>query len=290
MYIWNMRKIKFLIAFIFISLGKSSFSAIVYDTLYLLQNSLSTGAYTIQTRIFASSLTDTTNAIIELDEGDVLQLHVVNLDTLEHTFTIDGIVENNNLLNPNGGGDFTITFTEKGPYRYYSDKFYGKSLGASGIIMYGYENHARFYWNLFEQSTPLTQDIASLNQMSIPIDYQPDIFSINMKVHPDLNFDAKAKVTGNVGDTIYITILNSGNMEHPFHFHGYHVKILKASQNTKYTNWIKDSFGIAKGEIMLLELIPNQPGIFPVHNHNLITITTNGVYPGGMLNIIEIQP
>jgi FtsP/CotA-like multicopper oxidase with cupredoxin domain len=93
-----------------------------------------------------------------------------------------------------------------------------------------------------------------------------------------------------VGDTIYIVVLNSGKMLHTLHFHGYHVEIVNASINSRYNGWIKDSFGILTGEILMLKLIPNKPGLYPVHEHNLINVTTNGVYPGGMLNLIDIQP
>ncbi len=273
----------------------TSFSITIHDTLHINKAPYQIGGtfgYTFQACVFNSSSTfDVQNEIIEINEGDVLELHVINHDTLEHTFTIDDMVESNNLLSPNGGTkDFTLTFTSIGPYRFYSDVFYGKHLGASSVIMYGYESYPRYYWNMFEQSDTLSQDIALLDATTIPFDYQPDIFSINMKVHPDLENDPHAKIVQNVGDTTYITVVNSGVMLHTLHFHGYHVEIISASINTRYNGWIKDSFSILQNEVVLLRLVPDQPGTYPVHEHNLINITTNGIYPGGMLNLIEIQP
>jgi FtsP/CotA-like multicopper oxidase with cupredoxin domain len=282
---------KILLTCLFIIVAKITFSVTIFDTLYINKAPYTIGSFTFQACVFNdSSIFKLENAIIELNEGDNLQLHVINNDTLEHTFTIDGLVDNTNLIMPNGTNDFTINFTNKGVYRFYSDKFYGKHLGASSIIIYGYQNYPKYYWNMFEQSDTLSQDIANLQVNTIPFTYQPDIFTINLKVHPDLENDLHAKINQQVGDTIYITVLNSGKMFHTLHFHGYHVEIVEASINTKYNGWTKDSFGILKNEILLLRLVPDQAGTYPVHEHNLINVTTNGVYPGGMLNLINIQP
>lgn len=287
--------IRNLIIFSFCILTSSvSFGAIVKDTIHINKEAFQIGGingYTFHACVFnETSSFERTNKIIEINEGDILQLHVINHDTLEHTFTIDNLVENNNLILAGQTKDFTLTFTDIGPYRYYSDVYYGKRLGASSIIMYGYDNYSKYYWNMFEQSDTLSEEIALLQTNSIPSDYEPDIFTINMKVHPDTGNDPLAKVIQNVGDSIYISVMNSGAMLHTLHFHGYHVTIVNASQNSLYNGWSKDSFGILEDEIVFLLLVPDQAGTYPVHEHNLISITTNGVYPGGMLNLIEIQP
>jgi FtsP/CotA-like multicopper oxidase with cupredoxin domain len=287
--------IRNLIIFSFcVFISSISFGAILKDTIHINKEAFQIGGsngFTFQACVFnPTSIFEQTNKIIELNEGDILELHVINHDTLEHTFTIDNLVENNNVILAGQTKDFTLTFTEIGPYRYYSDVYYGKRLGASSIIMYGYDNYSKYYWNMFEQSDTLSEEIALLETNSIPFDYQPVIFTINMKVHPDLNNDPHAKINENVGDTIYISALNSGAMLHTLHFHGYHVEIINASINTMYNGWIKDSFPILEDEIVFIRLVPDQPGAYPVHEHNLINVTTNGVYPGGMLNLINIQP
>jgi len=271
-----------------------SFSVTVFDTLYINKSLTQIGGsfgFSMQICAFNdSSHFNKTSAIIELNTGDNLQLHIVNNDTLEHTFTIDGLIESNNVILAGGVKDFTLNLTQIGPYRFYSKRMYGQNLGASSVIMYGYENYPKYYWNIFAQSDTLSEDIASLDVVTIPNDFQPNVFTINMKVHPELENDLHAKVVQNVGDTIYITLLNSGFMLHAFHFHGYHVEIMDASINSLYNGWIKDSFSVLEKETVFVRLVPNHPGIYPVHEHNLITITTNGVYPGGMLNLIDIQP
>ncbi len=268
-----------------------SYGTTVYDTLYINTASYTLGNFTFNVCVFNDSANfKMENAILEIATGDNVMLHVINNDTLQHTFTIDGFIQTLNVIPPNGSKDFNLNFTNQGAYRFYSDKIYGEHLGASSIIMYGLDNKPKYYWNMFEQSDTLSVEIVNQQVTSIPFDYQPDLFMINMKVHPDLESDSHAKIMQQVGDTIYIVVLNSGKMLHTLHFHGYHVEIVNASINSRYNGWIKDSFGILTGEILMLKLIPNKPGLYPVHEHNLINVTTNGVYPGGMLNLIDIQP
>jgi hypothetical protein len=282
---------KTLITCLLLFVAKITFSTTVYDTLYINKAPYTIGNFTFQACVFNDSTNfKLENTIIELNEGDILQLHVINNDTLEHTFTIDEMIETNNFIPATDSKDFTVNFSTVGAYRFYSDKFYGKHLGASSVIMYGYQNYPKYYWNMFEQSDTLSQDIANLQINTIPFNYQPDIFTINLKVYPDLENDTHAKINQQLGDTIYIAILNSGKMFHTLHFHGYHVDIIDASINTKYNGWSKDSFGILENEMVLVRLVPDQVGMYPVHEHNLINVTTNGVYPGGMLNLINIQP
>ena len=277
-----------LLLLIFISVKSSA--AIIYDTLYINKAPHTIGIFTYQACVFNGSENFVVqNEIIEIAAGDVLELHVVNNDSLNHVFRIDGIVENNNLIVPNGFKNFTLNFSNIGPYRFYSDVFYGRHLGASSIIMYGYQNDSKYYWNMFEQSDTLSEAIASLQATTIPFDYQPDIFTINMKVHPDLATDPFANIVESVGDSIYITIMNSGKMLHTIHFHGYHVEIINASINSRINGWIKDSFSILENEIVLVRLVPDKAGLYPVHEHNLINVTTNGSYPGGMINVLNIQ-
>jgi len=230
------------------------------------------------------------NKIFELNSGDQLLLHVINNDVLEHTFTIDGMIETGNVIPGGGSDDFFVDPASDGVLRFYSDRPYGQLLGASSIILVGHQNHARYYWNMFDQQDTLTDKIDAGTVTTIPLDYTPDIFSINMKVGNELTMDTLSYIDQFVGDTIVIAIVNSGNMHHNLHFHGFHVTILSATENTQMTGWIKDSFPVVMDEVMLVMLVPDQVGMYMAHNHNMITVTTNGVYPGGMMQMMMIMP
>lgn len=280
------------IAFIVILLlASSARAAVILDTLYINSGSLTIVDYTLQTCVFNDSANfNKQNRIFELNSGDELLLHVINNDVVEHTFTIDGLIESGNVIPAGSSDDFFLSFPADGVYRFYSDRPGGKLLGASSMILVGYENYARYYWNMFEQQDTLTDQIDAGTETTIPLDYLPDIFTVNMKVSSELTTDTLSYIQQMVGDTIVIAIVNSGNMHHNLHFHGYHLTVLSAEKNTHMVNWSKDSFPVVEGEVMLLLLVPDQPGMYMMHNHNMITITTNGVYPGGMMSMIEIMP
>lgn len=266
-------------------------SSIIQDTLYINKDTITIANVNVQMCVFNdSSFFKAENFTFELGTNDTLDLHIINNDTLDHTFTIDGLISTGNVILANSSADFSVELPTDGAYRFYSDVTYGHFLGASGLIMKGYSAYSKFYWNMFEQNGQLSYDFADLSATTTPANYVPDLFTINLDVHPNLQLDPLAKVIGNVGDTLIITVANSGQMEHTLHFHGYHVEILDASLNTKMNGWSKDTFPIELGEVIVMELIPHQEGTYPVHEHNLINVTSSGSYPGGMLNLIDIQP
>lgn len=264
-------------------------SITVYDTVYINSGTRTIGNFSFEVCLFnKSSVFDTVNKVIEVSNLDVLNLHVVNNDNNIHSFTIDGIVDQSIPIG--GTDDFVLNFPSQKAIRFYSKVPRGHLLGASSIIMSGFTQHAKYYWNMFEQSDTLATQISQGNVTTIASNYQPNVFTINMTVFPHTDNDTLSKVIQSVGDTIVIACLNSGKMLHSLHFHGYHVKILSASNQTHMNGWDKDTFGLNIGELVNVMLVPDQPGLYPVHEHNLINVTTNGVYPGGMINILEIQP
>ena len=52
---------------------------------------------------------------------------------------------------------------------------------------------------------------------------------------------------------------------------------------------IKDTFPLKRMEGYVLRLVPDQVGEYPVHDHNLLSITGGGLYPFGMFLTILIQ-
>lgn len=230
------------------------------------------------------------NEIIHLDVSEPLELTVINNDTMDHTFTIDGFVTTGNTIAPSGTSVFNVSFAQPGTYRYYSTESYGRLAGASGMILVGYSNHPRFAWNLFDIEASLSSGLASDSIQIIPPSYQPELFYINGAYFPDTQADTNAVVNVSLGDTAVIGILNSGGIDHVLHFHGFHVEILQASISTNMIGWIKDTFPVKRGETMTVRMVADQTGTYPVHDHNLIAVTNAGLYPGGMITRINVAP
>tara|TARA_R110002072_G_scaffold104789_1_gene229413 strand:- start:190 stop:1011 length:822 start_codon:yes stop_codon:yes gene_type:complete len=261
------------------------------DTLYIMKQSTSVGFTESQ---FTSFLRGTsfsrTNAHLQVQSNEVLDLVLYNLDTLNHTFTIDNVVEGNNVIPALGSLSIQIPPLPDGTYRFYSDSPYGKYLGASGVLQVGYFEHARYCWNTFDLDVQDSESIVLGENDQLSPDYLPTNFLINGNVYPTSASDSLTAVSGALNDTIIISMVNSGNMIQSFHFHGYHVTILNSNQENTQVGWSKDSLPIRKGEGITLMLVAYQTGTYPVHAHNLVATTTSGIYPGGMITLITISP
>lgn len=231
---------------------------------------------------------DFKNSIIEVEPG-TYSFAITNNDTLNHTFSIDGMVDSDNEILPGETETFEVTFDDIRTYRYYSAVPQGEKLGASGQILVGYSNYQRQYWNLFDLDSALTYQINLGEATNSGPDYQPELFFINGRHYPETLEDPDAYVEAQVGDTVIISIINSGHMDHVLHFHGFHAEILDADILGSRVGWIKDSFPLKKEETMTIMLVPDQEGIYPVHDHNLIAVTNAGFYPGGMLTHLVIS-
>ena len=119
--------------------------------------------------------------------------------------------------------------------------------------------------------------------------YYPDYFTINGNSNPHINADASARVVGNVGDTINIYMVNTGQSLHSIHFHGYHSEILDSSKFPNHIGRSKDTFGIHSMELVVVQMIPHQVGEYPVHDHNLVAVSGGNIYPNGMFLTMLIQ-
>jgi FtsP/CotA-like multicopper oxidase with cupredoxin domain len=282
-----MPKALFLLLCSFLFLQQSQ-AAFVQDTLYIHHDTLRANWHYMAFNSTASP--DTKNAVLKFSPGDQLQLTIINTDTLLHDFTIDGVIETGNQIPPGGQGVWTFTINNPGTYRYYSSFLYGYGLGASGIVLVGYENYSCFYWNLFEQQLSFSTGVLDASVTGITSSYKPQYFWINGVSYPETLMEPDGMVMGMVGDSIIIAVTNSGKQPQPLHLHGFHVKILQVTGNTQMLGWIKDSFPIAPGQSMTLLLVPDKPGMYMVHNHNLRAATNAGLYPGGMMTHIQIDP
>jgi hypothetical protein len=54
--------------------------------------------------------------------------------------------------------------------------------------------------------------------------------------------------------------------------------------------WWKDSFPVKVGDHVTILLVPDKEGMYPVHDHNLVANTNVGLYPGGMIAMLNIMP
>lgn len=231
---------------------------------------------------------DQSNHTIEANLGEAINITVVNNDVYDHIVVF---AEFQSVTVLQGQSvEVLLSDIPTGVWRYYSDSPFGAFNGASGMLIVSQpNNYARYYWNLFDLNMELANEFSSLEAISYPSDYLPELFYINGNRYPATLDDPMAMIMGMVGDTISIYIVNSGYMDHVMHFHGFHVEIKHASIQADRIGWVKDTVPVKRGESMCLQLVANQPGMYPVHDHNLIAVTNAGLYPGGMITHIDIS-
>tara|TARA_B100000809_G_scaffold243770_1_gene269091 strand:+ start:1919 stop:2791 length:873 start_codon:yes stop_codon:yes gene_type:complete len=231
------------------------------------------------------------NAIIELNVGDSLNLWIHNTDSIDHIFDIKGVVGINRIVPSGDSVNIIHQFNTAGLYIYYDSLNFPvySYLGLAGSIVVKDNNHSSFFWNTKEHQSSWNESLATGGSV-LWNDYQPDFFTINGLSHPDIITDPQINIVGNVGDTILVYIANTGRGMRSIHFHGYHAEIKYSSKYPSHIGRSKDTFPIHSMETVVLQIVPDKPGEYPVHEHNLIAVTGNSFYPNGMFSITNIQP
>ena len=229
------------------------------------------------------------NRVINVELGDTIAFVIHNTDSLSHSFNIKGYGFAGGLINPQDSLLDTVVFDVPGLFVYHDDYPNNSYLGAAGMILVEQPNNfAHFYWNFKEQQDDLNRDLVN-GQSPNWNAYTPNYFTVNGRSKPDVPNDPSAVVVGNVGDTIRIQMANTGRSVHSIHFHGYHCRIAYSSQDSRMRDWSKDSFPLKSMETMILELVPDKPGDYPVHDHNLVAVSGGGIYPKGMFMMMHIN-
>ena len=237
----------------------------------------------------STSVFEQRNVQLSVEVGDTLSLSVINNDTIVHGFDIKGMIGLRDTILPGDTAQFIFSSSNLGLFIYYDHLNYPNHayMGLSGIIAVGI-NEQSFFWNIKDHQSEWNDSLAYGGVVDW-LDYYPDYFTINGRSNPNINGDTTARVVGGIGDTILIFMANTGQAEHSIHFHGYHCEILYSTISTSHIGRIKDTFPLKRMEGYVLRLVPDQVGEYPVHDHNLLSITGGGLYTFGMFITILIQ-
>ena len=294
--LWKLRNLqlvsKLVLGIFFIFLTFTTVATTVNQSLYIIADSLLTvDSAKVPYLTFNDSPTySQSNPIINLMVGDTLDLWVYNTDNSTHDFLIKGISVVQSIP-ANDSVFLQVIFSTTGSYIYYDPFDFPKNtyLGLAGMIVVRNHNHASFYWNIKEHNSDWNTQLFNGNTVNWN-QYDPKYFTINSVSNPNINGDTLARVTGKVGDTLYLYITNTGLSIHSMHFHGYHATIKYSSKNATHVGREKDTFPIYPMETVVLQIVPDKEGEFPIHDHNLVAVMGNNIYPNGMFTTILITP
>ncbi len=228
-----------------------------------------------------------TSDVVEFNVGDSIHLHLINNTNVSRSYAIQALSVSGQI--PAQDSVLLTLKSEKTVSWILSAANEADSyLGQSTMITAIEPNSSNFYWNIREHQV---EAVLALNQQQ-NFDwatYNPDYFTINGRSNPEINQDPVARVVGQVGDTIFIHMANTGRSIHSIHFHGYHCEVVQSSRSALELGRVKDTFGIYPGQMKVLRLVPHQSGEYPVHDHNLVAVTAGGIYPNGMFTTLLIQ-
>jgi len=92
------------------------------------------------------------------------------------------------------------------------------------------------------------------------------------------------------GEHVRIRFINAGNQVHPMHLHGHAFKITSTDGYPlpNKGQW-KDTLPVNAGERFDVVFKADNPGTWAFHCHDLHHVTNDGVYPGGLLTLLQYE-
>lgn len=228
--------------------------------------------------------------VLNYQVGDRLKLTVVNQLSFEIGFSNNGGFGKSVSIPAGDSAQVVWELTKTGYCKIYDHvSAHGAYMGLTGVLLSHAEKNEKsfFMWDLSDFEWAVNEAIAKEDVPDFST-YRPDFFTINGKVYPDSESDPLVKITGNVDDVITLVIINSGRAAYSLHFHGYHVKVLSTKGRKLIEGASKDTVPIEVNEVMVLEMVPDKPGEYPVHNHALSGVISSGLYPSGQFSIMSI--
>lgn len=114
--------------------------------------------------------------------------------------------------------------------------------------------------------------------------YQPvyDTFVINGRSFP---FTEPLKVKE--GERVRIRIINVGYEPHYIHTHSHKFLVVARDGASVKEPLEMDTVHVGPGQRVDILLTADNPGVWPLHCHNLLHVANDHVYPGGMLAVIR---
>lgn len=241
---------------------------------------------------------------LSADEGDTVNVTVINNHTLSHNFVIQGITTDTTAIPAGQTRGYSFTASTAGTYLY-SDTLnnnINREMGMYGVLTVAAAGGANQTWTggpafdfqrtwvVSEMDKPRWNEVAGAGGTVNTSVYKPNYFLINGRGGFDGMHATDTTIDGTVGQTALVRIVNAGQFSHSLHFHGNHFQVLTVNgvrQSPPYREL--DVINIPpKGTADVLYYL-NQPGEYPMHVHTAQMETANGVYLNGAVTMINMR-
>ena len=259
-----------------------------------------------------------------VQEGDTVNITIVNTLGRRHYFKIDGLGVN--TLRIDAGTSRTLSFTAGKPGTYFyldpSNAPYNRLVGlhggfavmpkgSSNTVYAGSPTFVQQYFWLFHDIDPAWHN-AIRNGNTPNTAYVPRYFTMNgLSARPpgapgamdptiDAMADPRSALHGHVGDRTLLRVLNAGKCQQSVHTHGNHMEWLTDKGQVRPDVWSKDCIYL-EGNMGKFDAIypfeappdawpPATTGTYPMHLHTEMSQTAGGgLYMFGSLTDIHFE-
>lgn len=248
-----------------------------------------------------------------VQEGDTVEITIINTLGRSHSFAIDGISDSDvNTGRISGGQSAKVTFTADNPgsYMYYDDRNapYNRLAGLhGGIAVMPRDRDNQLYAGsptFVQQNFWIFNDIdpawntAVMNGSTPSSSYIPRYFTLNgLSGRPpgapgahdpnvDSMVDPRSALHGHVGDRTLVRMLNAGLADQSVHTHGNHMEWLTENGQRRDEIWEKDCIYL-DGRMGSIDAIypfapppdawpPTSVSTYPMHLHTEMSQTSGG--------------
>jgi FtsP/CotA-like multicopper oxidase with cupredoxin domain len=234
---------------------------------------------------------------LETKLGDTVRLRFINAGYQSHGFHIPGefkvvstdgqnisepAVLRDQIVNIAPGErydiEFTVTAQEDYTINAQDDNQYNDQLvipvkvaGSNGKVK-AVQHDKLTVFDLFSYGEPARSDLSKAEQFTL--DYTAvlnsassdgqQVYTINDKVLSELPA-LKVKT----GDTVRLTFVNEGKVDHPMHVHGHFFQVLEKNGVQVSSTILKDTVLVKPGEKIVVAFKADNPGKWMIHCHEL---------------------
>lgn len=242
--------------------------------------------------------------ILTANEGDTVNITVINNHTINHNFVIQGITTDTTAIAPGQSRGYSFTASTAGTYFYYDslNSNINREMGLYGAVIVGPSDGSNKAWTngpaysfqrtwvVSEMDKPRWNDVAGAGGTVDTSVYRPNYFLMNGKGGFDAMHDANTTIDGTVGQTALVRIVNPGQFSHSLHFHGNHIQVI-AINGVRQTSPYQELDVINVPPMTTVDVLYylNQLGEYPMHVHTAQMETANGVYLNGVVTMIIMR-
>ena len=117
---------------------------------------------------------------------------------------------------------------------------------------------------------------------------KPQFFALNGKCYP-----ATVAEQGHMkikrGEYIRIRLISASWQQHSMHLHGHQFWVVAEDGNTLPYFKRVNTLHVAPGKTFDIIVYGDNPGFWDFHDHNELHTRNNGIYPGGMITMLEYE-